>query len=179
MSAYTRVLCCRWNYHGDTLTLYSALRPPGCPHYLDIGSNQHVQVTSYQKGFSLLYSPQYPPVTAVYNCTAGRCSLYRAMVRGDPPTCSDSMHCWARPDVQYHCESIQLTISEVAPHLGASGRAISFYSMPFFSVDPSQVLLQGLQADVTSGLVLGLVLSLQLFAFRELDDLLLSAWLLA
>jgi len=38
---------------------------------------------------------------------------------------------------------------------------------------------KGLQADITSGLALGLVSCLQLFAFGELDDLLISAWLLA
>ena len=29
MSTYTRVLCYLWNYHGDTLKWYSALRPDG------------------------------------------------------------------------------------------------------------------------------------------------------
>ena len=53
----------------------------GWTHYLDMGSNQHVQVTSCQKGLSLFKSPQNPQVTALYDCTAGRCCLYRAMVR--------------------------------------------------------------------------------------------------
>ena len=50
----------------------------------------------------------------------------------------------------------------------------------FFSVDTSPVLLfKGLQADTTTGPDLGLVGWLQVFAFGELDDLLLSAWWLA
>ena len=52
-------------------------------HYLDMGSNQHVQVTSCQKGLSLFKSPQNLQVTALCDCTAGRCCPYRAMVQCD------------------------------------------------------------------------------------------------
>ena len=59
MSTYTRVLCYLWNYHGDTRKLYLALRPKGCTHYLEIGSNQPVQATSRQMEHSLFVSNQY------------------------------------------------------------------------------------------------------------------------
>ena len=50
-------------------------------------------------------------MTALYDCTAGRCCLYCAMVRGDLPIYEDPMHWRARPGEQYNCESIQVTIS--------------------------------------------------------------------
>ena len=60
---------------------------------------------------------------------------------------------------------------------GAQARGTSRASSPWIHLKCYSY--KGLQADVTSGLALGLVLCLQLFAFRELDDLLKSAWSLA
>ena len=66
----------------------------------------------FPEGIFLTLLSQYLQVTAVYDCTAGCCCLFGAMVRGDLPIFQDPMHCWAKgPGVQHHCESIQLTIS--------------------------------------------------------------------
>ena len=61
---------------------------------------------------------------------------------------------------------------------GAQARGTSRASSPWIHLKCYSC--KGLQADVTSGPPdLGLVLCLQVFAFGELDDLLISAWLLA
>ena len=60
---------------------------------------------------------------------------------------------------------------------GAQARGTSRASSPWIHLKCYSY--EGLQADVTSGPAMGLVLCLQLIAFRKLDDLLISALLLA
>ena len=55
--------------------------------YLDIGATLSVQATSCQMVHTLFYSTEYSQAIALYDYTAGRCCLYRAMVRSDLPIC--------------------------------------------------------------------------------------------
>ena len=68
------------------------------------------QATSCQMGHSLFYSPEYNQVIALYGYTAGRCCLYRAMVRVIYQYVEYPMHWCVRLGEQYNCESIQVTI---------------------------------------------------------------------
>ena len=108
MSTYTRVRCYLWNYHGDTLNRICFDRRA---EHITL---TWVKPTRYQKGFSLFYSPHYPQVTAFYDCTAGRCCLYRAMVRGDlqyfklPCTVGQSRVCSTTLRCQWACHQFLL-----------------------------------------------------------------------
>ena len=112
MSTYTRVLCYLWNYHGDTLKLSSALRPGRADHtYLAIVATLSVQATCCQMVHSLSYSTEYSHGDSLYDYTAGRCCLYRAMVRMIYLYVVYPTHCHARLGEQYNCDSIQVTIN--------------------------------------------------------------------
>ena len=88
MSTYIRVLCYLLNYHAkhpqDALCSSTGRAEHNYP---DIGATLSVQATSCQMEHSLFYSPEYSQVIALYDYTAGRCCLYRAMGRDDLPIC--------------------------------------------------------------------------------------------
>ena len=53
--------------------------------YPDIGATLSVQATSCQMEHSLFYSTENPQAMVLHDYTAGRCCLYRAMVRNYLP----------------------------------------------------------------------------------------------
>ena len=95
--------------------------------YLDIGATLSVQATTLQKWHSLFISPDH--LVAWHNCTAGRCCLYRAMLRTELPR--------SLLTENFGAGWVSNTIATVprwpsdAPHPGASGPATSLYSTPW------------------------------------------------
>ena len=77
MSTYTRVLCYLWNYHGDTLNCSLLFARTGWPHLpWRRCSNCMLPDGAFLVLFNWLISGD-----SLYDHTARRCCLYRAMVQ--------------------------------------------------------------------------------------------------
>ena len=96
----------------------------GC--YLDLGAPLSVQATQLTRCDIPYSSPLELLVVVLHNCTAGRCCLYRAMLRAEVPR---SLVNW-----KFVKGWVSNTIARwpsMAPDRGASGRATSVYSTPW------------------------------------------------
>ena len=130
MSTCTRVLCYRWNHYGGTLKWNSASRPNGLA-ILTLPLVQPFKRSSniLTDGTFLVHFQSISQVMVLHNYTAGRCCLYRAMLRNELP-----ISCVKCTVVQGWVGNIIAIASRwpyMVPHRGARGRAISVYSTPW------------------------------------------------